>query len=116
MAKTVLVVEDDHRLRVDAAVMLEETGLDVIEMENADDALAYLVEQAASVAAVFTDVQLSGDFDGFELARSVATNWPSIIVLVTSGRMIRPSDLPKTVQFMPKPWLPLDVLTAIGGA
>jgi two-component system, response regulator PdtaR len=114
--KSVLVVEDDPLLRIDAALMFEEAGLSVVEMESADEALAYVFEQASDVGAIFTDVQLPGDADGFDLAGTVAHNWPHITVLVTSGRRPRPADLPTSVRFVPKPWRPLDILVAMQDA
>ncbi len=114
--KSVLVVEDDPLLRTDAVMMFEEAGLSVVEMESADEALAYIFEQASDIGAIFTDVQFPGEADGFDLAGTVAANWPHITVMVTSGRARPPSDLPKTVRFVPKPWQPLDVLTAMQNA
>ena len=114
--KTVLVVEDDPLLRADTASMFEEAGFDVVELESADNALGYIWEQADHVAAVFTDVQMPGDMDGFELAQVIAEQWPEIAVLVTSGDMDKPRDFPAGARFMAKPWLPLDVLTAVGDA
>ncbi len=115
-AKSVLVVEDDPLLRMDAALMFEEAGLSVVELESADEALAYVLEQANDIGAIFTDVQFSGEADGFDLASAVATHWPHITVLVTSGRVRPNGDLPKSVRFVAKPWRPLDVLTAIQNA
>ncbi len=115
-AKSVLVVEDDPLLRMDAALMFEEAGLSVVELESADEALAYVFEQANDVGAIFTDVQFTGEADGFDLAAAVSTHWPHITVLVTSGRVRPPRDLPKSVRFVPKPWRPLDVLTAMQNA
>ena len=115
-AKSVLVVEDDPLLRMDAALMFEEAGLSVVELESADEALVYVFEQANDVGAIFTDVQFAGEADGFDLAGAVATHWPHITVLVTSGRVRPPCDLPKSVRFVPKPWRPLDVLTAMQNA
>lgn len=114
--KSVLVVEDDPLLRTDAAMMFEEAGLSVVEMETADEALAYVLEQASDIAAIFTDVQFPGEADGFDLAGAVASRWPHITVLVTSGRARPPADLPKSVRFVAKPWRPRDVLTAMQSA
>ena len=110
----ILVVEDDIFLRIEAVSMLSESGADVIEMEAADEALAYLGEHADEVAAVFTDVATPGGLNGLQLARSIISTWPDIKVLVTSGYMAPPLDLPENVRFIPKPWLPLDVLAAVG--
>jgi CheY-like chemotaxis protein len=112
---TILVVEDDPVLRLDAAMIFHEAGLDVVEMNSADDALAYTWEQSSHVAAIFTDMQMPGHSDGLHLAETVSRHWPHIFVLVTSG-LVQPVDLPKNVTFIPKPWLPLEVLTAVQNA
>lgn len=116
MQRTVLVVEDNPVLRDDAVTLFEGAGLDVVEIETADNALAYVRKQAGHVAAVLTDVETPGDADGFDLARVISQNWPEIVVLVTSGRRCAPSDFPPGARFMPKPWLPLDVLVAVQNA
>lgn len=111
--RSVMVVEDDPILRTDAVLLFEEAGLDVVEMETADDALEYLFARAREVAAIFTDVRLPGRTDGFDLADAVAALWPHIAVLVTSG-LARPAlDLPASVRFVEKPWCPLDVVGAV---
>ena len=108
-----LVVEDDRMLRDLAAAVLEETDLQVVEAESGEEALAYLREHAEDVAFVFTDVQLPRLVDGVDLARMVATKWPWIRMVVTSGG---PGDridhLPRSATYMPKPWRALDVLVA----
>lgn len=114
--RSVMVVEDDPILRTDAVMLFEEAGLDVVEMETADDALDWLFARAGGVAAVFTDVRLPGAADGFDLAGAVAAHWPHIAVLVTSGLAERRADLPASVRFVEKPWRPLDVLVAVQGA
>ncbi len=117
VSKRVLVVEDDPMLRMDAAAMLEEAGLDVVQMETGDSALAYVLEQSDSVGAVFTDVQMPGDTDGLDLAEYVAINWPAITVLVTSGHVHPKGDLlPGNIRFVSKPWVPAEVLAALTGA
>lgn len=114
--KSVLVVEDDPLLRSDAVLMFEEAGLSVVEMESADEALDYVFAQPDDIGAIFTDVRFSGDADGFDLAGTVAANWPHITVLVTSGRVRPPEDMPKSVRFVAKPWQPADVLSAMRNA
>ncbi len=115
VAKRVLVVEDDPMLRVDAAAMLEEAGLEVVQLETGDSALSYVLEQSEEVAAVFSDVQMPGDTDGLDLARYIAVNWPAIIVVLTSGRVHPTQDLPANIRFVSKPWKPGDVLAALTG-
>ena len=58
---------------------------------------------------IFTDVNLAGKIDGVELAHFVTQNYPNLRVIVTSG-LAPTKSLPEGAMFMPKPWLPLDVL------
>ena len=106
-----LIVEDDHDLRVLGAALLEETGLRVIECEDAEAALAVLTREGQRVALVFADIRLGGLLDGVDLARRIEAAWPHISIVVTSGySQQRPETLPDSVAYMPKPWLALDVL------
>jgi DNA-binding NtrC family response regulator len=106
-----LIVEDDADVRDLAAALLEETDLDVVEVESADAALAYLQERGGEVAMMFADVRLPGDMDGVQLAKAACTLWPTIRIVLTSGDPGAVSeDLPDGVTFMPKPWRGLDVL------
>ncbi len=112
--RTVLVVEDEPELRHLAATVIEETDLEVVEVETADAALAFLQDHADEVMMVFTDVTLPGRADGIDLTLACAARWPHIRVLVTSRRVRLPKDgLPKTARFMPKPWRALDILVAV---
>src|SRR4051812_36210857 len=91
-----LVVEDDPDVRSLAGAMLEETDLKVIEVESAEEALAFLEKHGEAVALIFADVWLSGRLDGVDLARNVKRRWPSVRVVVTSGDPgDRLSDLPR---------------------
>lgn len=110
---TILVVEDDPVLRASLVFVLEEGGLPAIGLANADEALAFLLEEAENVAAILTDVMMPGTTDGLQLAGMVARQWPHIVVLVTSGRVRPVEDLPANVTFIPKPWRPSQVISAI---
>ena len=114
MIDTLLFVEDDAAIRDMAADFLGEAGLDVIEAENADVALAVLDEQAQRIKVLFTDIRMPGSMDGLALARMAPIRWPWINVIVTSGAGL-PVDrsVPPAMTFLPKPWLPLDMLTTV---
>lgn len=116
IGSTIVIVEDDPLVRCDAVTMLEAAGLDVVEFETADDALSYVFEQSDHVAGIFTDLRMSGQSDGLELAETVARKWPHISVILTSGKIDPRPDLASSVTFLPKPWLPLHVLTAMQNA
>ncbi|HST95694.1 MAG TPA: response regulator [Microvirga sp.] len=106
-----LIVEDDADVRDLAAALLDETDLDVVEVESADAALAYLRERGGEVAMMFADIRLPGDLDGVQLAKAACTLWPTIRIVLTSGDPGATLEgLPDCVTFMPKPWRGLDVL------
>lgn len=106
-----LIVEDDPDVRALAAVLLEETPLDVVEVESAEAALDCLQERGGEVAMMFADVRLPGEMDGVQLARAACKLWPTVRVVLTSGDPgAGLADLPECVTFMPKPWRGLDVL------
>jgi CheY-like chemotaxis protein len=105
-----LVVESDDDARALAAALLEETELGVIECTDAERALDILQHQGERVAFVFADEALAGRRDGRDLARSVATLWPHVHVVLTTSDMRRAEDLPDGVRALRKPWRGLDVL------
>ncbi|WP_201836079.1 response regulator [Microvirga zambiensis] len=106
-----LVVEDDPDVRDLAAALLEETELDVVDVESAEGALAYLQEHGSNVALIFADIRLAGPMDGVQLAKAVCTLWPTIRIVLTSGAAGgRLNEMPDCVTFMPKPWRGLDIL------
>ena len=104
-----LVVEDDVLQRELAVVLLEECEMGVIECESAEGALRVLAKMGDCVSMIFTDVELAGKIDGVELAHFATQRYPNLHVIVTSDLPL-PNSLPEGAMFMPKPWLPLDVL------
>jgi CheY-like chemotaxis protein len=111
--RAVLIVEDDAEVRSLAAALLEDEQVDVIECETAEAALAILLIGGREVTMIFADVRLPGVMDGVDLAWEVKLRWPLLPVILTSGfprEHVR--DLPLGVDYMPKPWQPLNVLIA----
>ena len=104
-----LIVEDDEMQREMVATLLEESEMGVIQCESAEAALRVLVRQGSSLSMIFTDINPAGRIDGVELAHFAHENYPDIHVIVTSRNAL-PKRLPEGALFMPKPWLPLDVL------
>lgn len=97
----VLVVEDEPLVRLDITLAMVDAGFSVIEVPDAEQALE-LLETRHSIGLVFTDVELAGEIDGFELASRIKSDWPHIPVLVTSGR-VKP-DAGIADKFIPKPY------------
>ena len=57
--------------------------------------MSVLEQHAGDITLLFTDVQMPGGRDGFDLAREAAERWPDIKILVASGTAKPgPEDLP----------------------
>jgi hypothetical protein len=78
-----LVVEEDHDQRAMAAVLLEETELNVIECDTAEAALAAMETTNDRIAMAFVNVRLPGKIDGVEFAQIVKSERPEVDVIVT---------------------------------
>ncbi len=109
----VLVVEDEPLLRSFNTDMLTAAGFEVLEAADAAEALR-LLESHDDIRVVFTDVEMPGALDGFELAHRIGVQWPGIGVLVTSGRRYPNEIFPaETRRFVPKPFRAAQVVELI---
>jgi CheY-like chemotaxis protein len=104
---TILLVDDDPLVREVTAWMLEDAGHDVTEAEDGVAALDHLTSHGP-VDLLITDVNMPG-MDGRELLREVRRRWPSLPVLVVSGRQ---SPDP-AAEFMPKPFRLESLIAAV---
>jgi len=82
--ETVLVVEDDDRVRRLTARRLEDLGYRVLEARHGAEALGVL-GGTPGVEIVFSDLVMPGGMSGFDLARQVRERWPAARVVLTSG-------------------------------
>jgi CheY-like chemotaxis protein len=89
---------------MDVVDLVASAGFGVVEAENADKAIT-IRESPSDVAAVFTDVQMSGSMDGLRLARQLSgVAWPPIQIIATSGlTRISEEDLPPRSRLFRKP-------------
>ena len=109
----VLIVEDEFLIRMDAVDMIRSAGFDVVEAENADQAVLIL-EERFDIAVVFTDVQMPGSMDGLKLAAAVRDRWPPIRIIATSGlAKVTSDDLPAGSRFLPKPYSATEIVGAL---
>ena len=83
----ILIVEDDALLRAVAVDYLEECGYPVLEAASADEALPLLRENGR-IGVVFSDVQMPGSMNGFELAHWIARERADVKVVLTSGKVV----------------------------
>jgi two-component system, response regulator PdtaR len=109
----VLVVEDEHLIRMDTVASLEAEGFVVHEAANAAEAIRCL-ELHKEIRLIFTDVNMPGTMDGVALAHYVRGRWPPVKIIVTSGFMkIQESDLPPGSLFVEKPYFSKNVAAKI---
>ncbi len=82
--ESVLVVEDDPRVRRLAVTCLSSLGYDVADAADATDALARL-ESSGGVDLLFSDIIMPGEMTGMALADAVRGRWPDTRVLLATG-------------------------------
>ena len=109
----VLVVEDEPLILIAICDELSDLGLRVFEASNARLAIEQLVLHP-EIEVLFTDIDMPGDLDGLALAKLVRGRWPPIKIIITSGKhLFTRDDLPVVGRFIPKPYDPGSVASAI---
>ena len=100
----ILVVDDEALLRMLAVEHFEDNGYEVLEARDGAEALA-IVKGRPDIQAVFTDVQMPGQVDGFGVARQARDAIPNCAVVVVSARQWPESgDLQPGMRFITKPY------------
>ncbi|MDS4029260.1 MAG: PAS domain S-box protein [Candidatus Contendobacter sp.] len=106
-AETILVVEDEARVRRLACRYLRDLGYSVLEAADVQEAVAVL-ETEPDIQMVFSDIVMPGDLNGYDLARWMAVHRPAVKCLLTTGRYERASavstDDPPSVPVLVKPY------------
>jgi len=110
------VVEDEVLIRLVIADYLRECGYRVHEAVSGDEAVLILQAPEVSIDVVFSDVEMPGSMDGFELARWVRANMPQTQVILTSG-VERSADIAATLceagPLLRKPYPSQDVVDRV---
>jgi CheY-like chemotaxis protein len=102
---TILLVEDEVLIRMMLAEELRERGFNVVEAQNADEALT-LLQSRVQVGLVLTDVQLPGSMDGTGLARLLRATHPELKVAIASGNISGAPGEDIAHAFFRKPYAP----------
>lgn len=82
--ETILVVEDEPRVRRLTVRRLRELGYKIHEAANGSAALEILALNT-DIDLVFTDIVMPGGMSGADLGRAVRQRWPRMKILYTSG-------------------------------
>ncbi|WP_062121675.1 MULTISPECIES: response regulator [Sphingobium] len=116
----ILVVEDEALVSMNVCDFLIDQEFTVFAAQNVEQALGVLDELDGGVDLIFTDVNMPGEQDGFDLVRQVSGRWPAIRILITSGGLHHeelPADLCRFGPIMAKPYrfdaLALRIIDAI---
>ena len=103
---TILVVEDDERMREMTVAAVRELGFTAMEAESADVALR-LLESHPDIALLFTDIVMP-DMNGRELVKQALDQRPDLKVLFTTGytrnAVVHNGVIDADVNFLAKPF------------
>ncbi len=100
-----LVVDDDPMILMDTTGILEDAGFRVHEAMNGDEAKGVLAEHWESIILLFSDVDMPGSTNGFELAQHADHHWPHIEIVIASGHVLpQDGDMPERATFISKPF------------
>ncbi|WP_137152717.1 PAS domain S-box protein [Devosia sp. FKR38] len=117
--KTVLVVEDDPRVRKLTVSRLEALGYATLVAADAHEAL-HILAREIGIDLVFTDLVMPGGMSGYELAHRIAVDYPGLQVLLTSGYadelVRRDADAIAHLKVLGKPYRQADLARAIAEA
>ncbi len=83
-AETILLVEDDPRLRRVLSKRLRSLGYEIIEADSGSAAMSQLSARS-DIAMIFTDMVMPGGMTGYDIAQAAIAIKADIKVLFTSG-------------------------------
>jgi signal transduction histidine kinase/ActR/RegA family two-component response regulator len=116
--ETILVVEDDARLRAMLRRTLSEHGYAVIDVGAVGEARA-VAARGAAPALLLSDIILP-EGNGVDLASELARTWRGVRVVFMSGyageHLSAAAAMPHGVRFLPKPFTPEVLLAAVAEA
>lgn len=100
-----VVVDDDPLILMNACMIVEDAGFAALDATTVAEAISHFDGHGSDIALLFTDVQMPGGRDGFDLAREVVERWPDTTIFVASGNCTPgPGQLPDGALFLGKPF------------
>jgi CheY-like chemotaxis protein len=107
----VLIVEDDAMLLMSLGEWFRDQGFDVVEAGSGEEALDEVLN-GNEFDALFTDIQLGGTVNGWDIADLCRSRWPQIAVIYASGDT---GGFPRPVEdgkYFGKPYDPAEITDA----
>jgi two-component system, cell cycle sensor histidine kinase and response regulator CckA len=111
-SETILLVDDDTRVRGFIKSALESRGYNVIEAHDGISAVNIASEHSESLHLLLTDLQLGGT-SGREIADRLRTDYPGLPVIFMSGLATDDLDLDASSTFLEKPFNPMQLITMV---
>lgn len=114
----VLVVEDDAILLLDVESTLQDAGFDVITAYDGGTALVTFADHRDTIRAVVTDVDLGQGLSGWEVARHIRANVPTMTVVYMTADNAHEwaaQGVPES-QLLLKPFANAQLITAVSGS
>ena len=108
-ARTALVVEDEALVRCLIVSLLQDHDWLVLEAGAGEDALDYLDHP---IDVVFTDIQLAGSLNGWDVAEAARQADPEVHVIYASGNTTNLARQVDRSRFFPKPYDADEVVAA----
>ncbi len=109
-ARVCLVVDDEPAIRMYLCVILQRTGIQTLEAENAVEALRVLRRFGGEIDLLISDIHMPGDMDGLDLAYVVRNLYSRLPVILISGDV---EIAPRDFTFIRKPFRAEAILNAI---
>jgi DNA-binding NtrC family response regulator len=115
--KTCLVVDDEAPIRNVMRTILERQQFQVMEAENAVQAADIVQKLGDAIDLIVTDIYMPGG-DGVTFACSVRESFPLLPIILVSGYGDPPWKRYSSTSFVfvPKPFLPATLLSAVDKA
>jgi CheY-like chemotaxis protein len=109
---TILIVDDEHYIRMLASFVLRGEGFHVLEASGTAEALELAAKHDIDV--LLTDLHMPGSLDGLQLAAMIRATCPLVHVIISSG------DDPSVIEddamgavFLAKPYRPHQLASAV---
>lgn len=112
--ETVLIVEDEPRLRRVTAASLADLGYRVLEADNGMVATEILA-QHPEIEILFSDLLMPGELSGLDLAKRVGELYPKVHIVLTSAYCAELLDASQDhlgLQVLRKPYRPAELAQA----
>ena len=89
-SETILLVENEGRIRRIASLYLVDLGYRVLEASEAQSAVSLLEEYGGQIDLLLSDIVMPGRMNGRDLASWAHEYWPEVQILLTSGQDLSP--------------------------